>query len=1104
MPHWKNVTQVWGATTGATLASALITTGNTYLIISLGTIASFPGCAIPAVGAVFTATGAGSGNGVVALQGAPYPRNADAGDTPPPVMGWLATGDTGALSAQNELDTVNDILSCATPDASHATIDHNCYALDGTNLNQVRGKREGFLAVLAKKYWHGRYGFMSKDCLGPSDTTAAAAPDQIKYLTKRMNASGSYTVNAQSQRANGIGGYWLSTFNWAVTFGFSWTVTVNRYTGIRTLSDYVYAYSLAGSYTGVMSTLDIPPNTQTFDAAAVVNFTGSAAAIGDVLTITPSDWKSHDTGIVNQTPVAGPISGLGPTDAVFVGMETFVSSIDGCNGLFVGDFWGGFLTSGGAGPASASPADWTTALNASGGADDGVGHSTSYVYSGGASLSSTGLAVNQTQVSTIHEVVSPGSDPNEYDAAQTNVVVSIQVGLSDPYTGSDCYADFLAAHEQWDMSYLELMDWRTDEMLALVACVMYDEIGPTQPVISDVPISGKMDDLTGAQVSGAWPQRAWIDPADYQWVSPTGSVTNFNTSGGNTLQTPVRQSRIISHTVPGADAHFWFDYLDFEMEEALDGLGMAWKFKQYGGFGQTPGLPPTAMRWLNKAEAQYAPFTEGTVHPPGNYPQAFWNQHDGKIIGAKFVMAVGTWPAVNFGRPCGPDKYAVDQTTVCCITPGSFSTAGGELSCQISNTGNVTGIAGGIVAGDYVILTDSANPLVSGTYQVHSIGSGAGPWTITFNSVTPDDALPTGFSFYPDTYQHTDGFDHLGRLRFPTAPGVCGRTAITTSYAAGVLTIITAGTPWLRPDPTTGTLLADLYGSTMTLLQSGAVLTRVNDTTFTTPASGASAAVWLTGYGVDWTKNDSTSKRTGLHLEWTFNARAMALATSSQPAWYGGDGVTPGSGIAGCTGLTLTPFTYAQNKCLAVVGIVPFYAPRINQFPTIGSMGPIIPRNAAIENFKNQVLFPFPDTVIFDDVYGAHWQSAVVLSMPDPFWQEPFKPNCDTDFTAWTMDNGNGQADDLPDVAYYAFRPLVEVLSAIPAGDSLPAGVTLFYDPAHSVIAPPHWPNGIPCDSGGEYINIESEWGDALRLCSTIASSGRFATSYAKFARGNC
>jgi hypothetical protein len=429
---------------------------------------------------------------------------------------------------------------------------------------------------------------------------------------------------------------------------------------------------------------------------------------------------------------------------------------------------------------------------------------------------------------------------------------------------------------------------------------------------------------------------------------------------------------------------------------------------------------------------------------------------------------------VNFGRPCGADKFAVDQTTVCCVN--STGSSGTQFLITVTPTGGAIAplATGGLQNGDYVILEGT------GIFQIASISGSVAPWTLNCTTLAAIDGIPTGFVFTPDS----DSSAHVGRLRFPTASGLCGRAAITTAVAGSTVTITPAiAQPWLRAG-TTGSILVDLYDASMTLLVSGAALTRVSDTSFTFTHAALPTAVWMTGVGVDYTQYTSASQKTGVHLDWTFNARAAATGYTTPPTWYGG--------ISGCTACTVTQFNYS-GSCPAPVGIVPWY------------------EGDPVEHFTGQVMFAFPSGITFDDIFGAHWQAAVMLTMPDPFWQTPFWPDCGVtapDSVSWSEDDGTCQVDTETVVdgggttynKFYAHHPLVEALSSIPAGKTLPAGITLLYDPAHNAIAPPYYPNGIPIGADdGSYGSIATDWGFAANACSCIGSAGRFASVYATF-----
>jgi hypothetical protein len=330
--------------------------------------------------------------------------------------------------------------------------------------------------------------------------------------------------------------------------------------------------------------------------------------------------------------------------------------------------------------------------------------------------------------------------------------------------------------------------------------------------------------------------------------------------------------------------------------------------------------------------------------------------------------------------------------------------------------------------------------------------------------------------------------------------------AVTPSFdsGTGLVTLSMEDMEYLRIDPATGLISVDFYDASMGSLATSVALTRVSDASFTFTHAAMPTAAFITGAGVDWTKYDSTSKRTGVHLEWTFDQRKQAGASvvahaisvsdpdaaaiqsayeavygSYPPAWY--------ASTDGCTGCPVDQFNYETGVCKAVVGIVPFYS------------------SSPLESFSNSTLFEGP-TMLFDDVFGACAQAAVMLTMPDPFWQQPFKPDCDIaspDTITWTEDDGSGQVDTTVSIGggtqyqdFYAHHKFVEASSVVPSGMSLPAGITLAYDPAYNQIAPPFYPNGIPIgDVDGNFGGVASDWGFAIRACDAT----RFAGVYSSF-----
>jgi hypothetical protein len=926
--------------------------------------------------------------------------------TPVGVCGsWYSSnGDLLAMSAQEIQATVNDIMTCAGTDATHNTTDHNCYFKNGDSVNMQMAKRFGGQWIFARKFWHGAFGFLSTDAPGvPHDPTQG--PDQTKYLTATYSAN--YTWMDKVIWGNNVGT--VSTNRTAVVGSRS----VARTTGIITNGVSVHEVVQTRWENGCDS-----QGNSTFIIGQIEDHTN---CVGTSTHIWPTDTDTSAPPCpftyTTQTNV-NPTTRQPDIAADLATMPYNLTDIPMVDQLIA--FWNeAFPPVSPALPVSKGTNPNGFSLNLTSTSLDGAGNP--YTLSLSVSRSNTSYSWNIA-------AYLPEPDP---DGQNLNYFGSIT--LSNPYTAQECYQDFLTALGQWNLSDFTLSALRTDENLAHAPCVMFDEVGATSPLgfncsmddysvglVNDennnTPASAALtpeqaatqnnDDVgsppsspifqtgNGQQYIPTWAQTAWQDPNNYVWQAPdgqyfqtaSGTALPDGSASGATLITPLRNGSIVAHTTPGSDRHFWFGAVNYA-RLFDENSGSTWIPQSYGNFSDT-ALCPLTMRWLAPFEEQYDGEQAGGTPLPGNYPQAFFRQdaREGSlIVGGKFVQAVQDWPAVNFTRPCGNDKWLVDQTTVCCIT----ASASGSFTVTAAGVSLAPGAAGGLAVGNNIISDD---PTYGGVYQITGI-SGSGPWTISVGSKLA--SLPAGFSLV-SAGEAGDGMAHLGRQRFPSAAATCG---------------------------------------------------------------------------------SETPQHTGVYLNWTFNQRQAALPTGSQPNWLQGTGAGTGTGIVGCLSYSVTQFTYPASTCKAIAGIVPFYA------------------GSPVENFKNQVLFPFPSSATFDDSYGAHWQAAVMLSMPDPFWQAPFKPNCDGATFGWAIDDGSGNLDTAT-TRYFPAAPLVEALSNIPAGDSLPAGVTLFYAPSN-IQPPPYYPNGIPYQS-----DVSMDWGFTLRACGNIAAGGRFSNDYAPFV--NC
>lgn len=955
---------------------------------------------------------------------------------------WIQGADLNGKSAQLVQDGVDDIAACT----AYTPIDHNCYQQNGT-VNQVLPKLFGAQWVMAQKYWHGAFGWLSNDACAQDPNIP---PDQTKYLTFSVGC----TWNYSSTGFNGDAGF-------SGNGNYSGSNTVNRLTGIVTNSLSITQKAYYGAELVVQNNNGVGFDNGEGGAGTYLSNMPPIVSDLGVTAIAPTQHNIADFYCGNQ-PVPGTIWSDG---------GAYITGIDGSGHgfeIFV--------------PVVGDANNWSCAGNAQcywNPSNDGV----TWVLLGTTSISTT---FNRTNTSCTYTINNSIVDYT-YSSFDTQYL-TVTATLSNTYTASQCYTDFQAALNSWNMGDYTISLFRVDEELALAPLCVYDEYGPTSPVLVWL---FTIDDYSGSLVTDkngvspgsngyiiTWSQRPWIDPNNYIWKYPYGGYnmptvpTDF--SGGATLITPMRTGTIIAHTLAGCDRHFWFDYV--EMQRTFDGTSSSWQAYTHGAFSPAP-LPPTTMRWQNKMVSQYdaqATGDDGSITPqPGNYPQAWMSEASGILKGAKYVQASQVWQAVNFGRPCGADKYSIDQTTVCCI---DTSSAG---SFTVRTTGNATAplATGGLTAGDYVVAEGS------GIYKIISIkvtspdANGNPQWIIAVGTII--DTLPPGFVFS----QTSDGSSHIGRLRFPTAPGICGRVAITTSFSHGTLTInSTAAQPYLRIDPTTGVVKVNLYDSNMNEIASALSLTVVSQNQWTTSYGTAIPnAAYMVYQGVNWKLNSTASNYTGVYLSWTFNQRATEPGYTSPPAWYG---------VEGCTAVSVNQFTYNGSGCPAAIAIVPSGSP---------------------ENFAIETSFTFPSTFTFDDVFGGFWQAGVFLTMPDPFWQAPFKPDCGIvapDTMTWSEDNGSCENDitvvnedgSTSQTSYYPHHPLVEALMSIPIGSSLPAGLSLTYDITKNTLAPPFYPHGIPIgDASGNYASIETDWGFTGLACGCINASGRFSAFYSSF-----
>lgn len=988
--------------------------------------------------------------------------------TNPAGQPWNATGDLNALPSRQidgptlppgSFTASPDIGSCALPDSTHVTFDKNCYQLVAGTVNMVQTQRKGGQWTTARKQWHGRLGLV--DAENPHVPIGIATVD----VSDSIPPSGTPGLNLvfwhQVKYADDDG----LTYDDGTTSNFAANFPAGD-TQQRFLTEAVQIdYSLVVN--GVTNYSSHALNTGTVD-----RYTG-------ILTHTCA--KTVSSG----SPAAD--SSLGRWSLSFFQLVAFFAD-------FALYDYSGFPGLTAFRETKVAPGVYEFRLDSALGANLLLSRVTiSFAGLSGATFTRTVYSYNLTTgavVVTVAETCSVSNENVHYvktttsDDGAGNITVETvteDLTLSAPYTGAQVLSDIQSLFAQWDMSDITLGKLRTDEKLALAPLLCYDEVDARQPEI--LPWSNydcTMNDYSLPQIAGQWQKMAWHDPNDYTWIDPEGRFNPQNfPAGGSSLTTGRRTNFAIGHTQAGSDRNFWFGYQKVKrIPVCVSGsvVSHTWVAAGVGDFSPSE-LPTTTARWMNKQQAQYDPTGDSGK---GNLPQD-WIRQDGSVVTAgKYVEATIPWPSVNYARPCGWDKFLVSQKSVCCIV----GSGAGFFTVKNVSSAAAPLATNGLAVNDYIIAEDF------GIYRITGIAAAGLNWTVSVGALL--DTLPTGF-----TMLRRGATARLGRLRYYDAPGITGRTGITTIFAAGTVTITSAvAIPTLRKS-SAGTILVDIYDSSMTLLVGSASLTRISDTQWSFAHAAIPTAAYMTGAGVNYLLNTTASQRTGVRLVWTFDQRAAGKPVAYQPNWLGGSGSGTGTGQVGCTSLAISQFTYALDKCRAMVGVVPYYA------GVVLDLGDI-PPSAPLENFANQTLFAMPDALTFDHHYGATYMGATEMVMPDPFWETPFTPDCDG-AVAWLEDDGTGQAD-AGTTLYYAHRPWVE--AAMTATSALPADAPLFYATG-SVIAAPYYPNGIPCsqeaggcsgaEAGGNFISIERPWGFQIAACATIAANGNFATDYAKF-----
>jgi hypothetical protein len=465
---------------------------------------------------------------------------------------------------------------------------------------------------------------------------------------------------------------------------------------------------------------------------------------------------------------------------------------------------------------------------------------------------------------------------------------------------------------------------------------------------------------------------------------------------------PAATGEVLGAPLPAGYQNYW----DFNYDDWLgccyhavdDPSHITWSWYQVGWgmdvgtFNTNAGcqLPLNATQWSNYFQSVNKP--QGAFifyNDPGNaYYGDGCNSSDdtpsgaldaGALFAGKYAEILEIWPSQNFARPAGDDKFLIDENQTFCAVNSSGSVW--------VLTDPVTGLAppdgtdfsgywgGAATNGFFDVTVYSSGTLTLGT-KVYDVPSN---WVSKSNA---DDALC------------------FGKLRFPTCPALLGRAGVTVDMSGSTFTFDT-------PQPAFGMTTAthqeqiDIYNTAMTVLDSNVTATRMDDSTFTTTGSYATAR-YVTIHGAPaWYMNDIRPKGDYAFLEWLSDFRSFGEYTRL-------------TGVLDCSGAQVDrPTANAGGGPIDASTMFASFSGTQSCVP----FGRCNPRVVCVspngESFPNGVTHAFPADFVCDQQYGSKWWGFVQSTMTDLYWQQPHRPCNIEPCSKWTMDGGLC-ADDQP------------------------------------------------------------------------------------------
>lgn len=627
------------------------------------------------------------------------------------------------------------------------------------------------------------------------------------------------------------------------------------------------------------------------------------------------------------------------------------------------------------------------------------------------------------------------------------------IRLSGANTINDVLAAAATQADQWKLLDDKQHPFRTDAHTTVGPLVLVNEIETPVPTSAVFPTH--VDDLENpiADADGNAPfapgwtatyaQRDWFDPSAYQWVFPPGedqstaAATDLILLFDGSLRyapLPAGYGQPVGGNPQGV---FDKDHENWIRRNCVFGIGWTEAPESRGAFTPT-FLPSNAQKWTDD-------FNATTL-----FPCAFVHADEGGIYLQKWAEIPIPRPSVNFARPYGPDKYLLDETAVFFMADNTA----GVVTLKDTSFNTPTSLP---FAADDIVGGAS----VGGFYVIDAIGTN----TVTLGAKLLD--VPAGW-----TTPSRDQSACFGRLRYPTCTGmdfidqraeIGGRVEVTAVNTIPATLTTATVQKYLSLD---GPENCDIFDANMVLL-ANSVLTRIDDTHFTTTTGYASIATakYITPHATKYKLADTRSKGDYVFRTWLLSLADSSLLAHSQ-----------------------------IDACLA-------FSPCGPSIVTVTPNG---------ETPPNGHRYDFPATINNGEV----WLGQVQFWMIDPFWQQPHTPVAipeatyigGTDIIIWREDDGSCAADFTETGGggeaifhlFYALRPYVEARCTLPTidGDVAPApagGVDI------TAIAGPVAQASIG-DAEGPLINAISiptpNWVIYAAEKACVDAAGRFANDY--------